>query len=175
MSTGSSGIRLLQLVFYRLWMSCLFFFFIAAACDKAGDSVSLWPRIEHAVMTGRPGHSSGPRRFDSTHHLRIAFTLVAVSMVISQTGLWELQLFSWRALHPPCCSTHLQACGGSGRQWQHRVCWFTEKGSNKAVTVMYVADMWLIAVFPHWREPTWDYCIYGGGAHSSPLLSHTHG
>lgn len=43
-----------------------------------------------------------------THHLHITFTLIAVSMVISQTGLWELLLFSWRALHLLCCFTHLQ-------------------------------------------------------------------
>lgn len=76
------------------------------------------------------------------HHLHITFT---------QFPWWLVRpvcesYFFWRALHLPCCFTHLQHAAWSGRQSRCAVCWFAERGSNKAVTVMHVADMWLRAV-----------------------------
>lgn len=174
MPPQSSHGRLFQLVFHMCWMSRS----SRRQCRNNKTLRLIFPLITVYSNDGEAGHSLVLSN-RLTHHLHITFTLIAVSMVISRTGLWELLLFSWRALHLIYWFTHLQhAVDGEGATAQS--VWILWKGSNKAVSVMYVADMWLWAVAPaaahvsHWRGINWGLLYMRScSGELIILLSHT--
>lgn len=118
----------------------------AAHCNKTGlinwDLLSFWPRIECTVQAG---HSS-VLSVRLTPHLHIISPWLQFPwwLVRPVCELWAA-IFSWRAIHPPCCFTHHAVEWEAVAAQSTLIHW---KGTNKAVTVMYVAAMCFRAVAP---------------------------
>lgn len=147
-----------SLLYYRCWISHLFFKLLAvedaAPPDKAGiinvDTEIQWQFPFNHALSIIMGRTAIPQ--SSVFHWHI--TSVSLSPSLQ---------FPWWLVRPVCESCcyfpeepyispavlHTYSMQWSGRERQRKVCWFTVahwKKSNKAVTVMYVADMWLRAV-----------------------------